>query len=819
MKRNISLAVLAILLLLSCACGGEDNADNTDGDDVADGDIENSDGEDNSDGDMDSNLDGDMEVVEGDSDTETEADAEEQPERRLVDYVNPFMGTGGRGFMIGSSTPAATAPFGMVKVGPDTTGVNGAPPFYHCSGYFYEDPIIIGFSHTHMHGTGVPDYGHIMFQPLVGFDESSTNPKNYKRYFAKEDEFASPGYYAVKLDNGVNVELTAREHSAHHRYAYPAETGENAYVLIDLTHAAEKDYIKDSEITVDAEKREVSGWVFSHGSFSGRFGGHYIYFAARFKQDFATWGTWKDWDLYPNEITQRGEVAGAYFSFASEATVPVEAQVGISFISIEQAKLNLETEMTDWDFDAARLETENYWETELSRIDARSTDEESLKIFYSSLYHAFQMPTLFTDVNGKYLGFDDQVHEADGFRYYTDFSLWDTYRTLHPLLILVQPERQLDMVKSLIKMYEQGGGFPKWPMANGYSNCMVGTSSDIVVSETYIKGITDFDAETAYEGLCKTANAPPPEGAEYSGRGNEVASYLELGYVAADQGSSSVSKSQEYYYDDWALSHFAEALGKTEDAAMFLERSMKYPLLWHPDTKFFRARNLDGSWVEEFSEVNWLDYYTEGTAWQYLWFVPQDIPGLMELFGGRDAMFERLDKFFEEEKARQQRIDEGSILDQMGTPQYYWHGNEPDLHASYIYADAGKPSKTQEWARWIMATLYGLDSEGLQGNDDCGTMAAWYIFTSMGFYPVPGSVDYIVGSPALDSVSILDKDGQAVLTINAANASRENVYVQSAELNGEDINAVRLNHTQITGGAVLDFVMGPEPSSWGETAE
>ncbi len=801
-KKVLAIAALLFILLMA-ACGSNDSDDDglpADGDGDGDGDVA---------------EDGDASESSEEADGDLEQEAEEVIERKLIDYVNPFVGTGGQGFGVGSATPAATAPFGMVKVGPDSAGETGTTPGYsHCAGYAYDDVYIRGFSHIHMHGIGVPDYGNIMFMPLVGMDQESSKEKNYRSTYAKESEAASPGYYTVRLDSDVNVELAASEHTAYHRYAYPEGTGDDAYVLIDLSHGSVKDFVKDAEIFVDAKAREIKGWVHHEGNLTGRFGGLKIYFVARFEEDFGEWGTWKDWQLFPAEETQQGKDCGAYVQFASTPEEPVEFQVGVSYVDLEQAALNLEEEWAEFDMESLLSETEAMWEEELSLINARGADQRTLEIFYSSMYHAFQMPTLFTDVNGKYRGFDKEVHDAEGFTYYTDFSMWDTYRTLHPLLIMIQPERQLDMVKSLIKMYEQGGGFPKWPSGIGYTGCMVGTSADIVVSESYIKGLTDFDAEKAYTGLYATATAPPPDGVDYAGRGSAVLDYVALGYVADDKHGDSVSQSQEYYCDDWALHNFAKALGKDADAEVFKQRALSYPTLWHPESKFFRGKNEDGSWVEGFNDESWLDYYTEGTAWQYRFFVPHDAAGLAELFGGRQQMFDELEVFFQGEKDRQQRIAEGSVLDALGTPQYYWHGNEPDLHSAYIYSDVGHPSKTQEWVRWIMDALYDSAPDGIQGNDDCGTLAAWYVFSAMGFYPIAGTTKYLIGSPIFEEATI--KIGDKELKVIAHDAGAENVYVQWVKLNDVELTEAKIEHEQIAAGGTLEFQMGPQPSEWGE---
>jgi len=810
-KLNLLIILLLMFSLFVSGCG-----DDTVIDGDIDGDSENTDGDEDSeavDGDKDAEEDGDME------ETEQEIDEESAPVS-LIDYVDPFIGTGGPGFNVGSGLPGATAPFGMLKVSPDTSEENGAFPAYHCGGYNDMDDYILGFSHTHLYGVGITEYGDFIVMPTF-FDAELVNPfmqKKYRSLFKKETEVATPGYYAVTLDDTkIRVELTATERAAHHRYTYPeSKSSQAADVLLDFSEAIADVQIKDGSIKVDKDAKTVEGWVLNHGSFSGRYGGIDVYFVARFNREIKSFITRNAGTIETDIAEQSGAETGAVLTFDLAEGNVVEMQAAISFVSIEQAWLNLNTEMPEWDFEATHAATRANWEEQMSFLTLLEggTEDQRVKLA-TSMFHLFMAPNIFSDVNGKYVGFDDQIHETDT-TYYTDFSMWDTYRTLHPLLSLVRPDVSGELIKSLLLMAEQGGSLPKWPQGKGYTGCMVSSPADTVIADAYVKDVTGFDADFAFSEMLKHAKGPVVEVSR-----EDVEHYNEHGYVKAESGSGSVSKTMEHAVNDYAIYQMALKMGETEEAAHFKEQSKNYKNLWDPVTKFFRGKNEDGTWdggdiaEEDFDTILNHSYYTEGNAWQYLWLVPQDMAGLMGLMGSAEAMTERLDYLFTEaEKHQQFLVDNPEDIAVYVPPPYYWHGNEPDIHAAYMFLQSGRPDLTQKWVHWISEELYDTDAAGIPGNDDCGTLSAWYVFSSMGFYPVPSSSMYMVGRPLFKLLEITTKGG--TLRIEAPEAGGENIYVQSVTLNDTALEVPYFDHSDIINGGILHFEMGPNPSEWGK---
>jgi predicted alpha-1,2-mannosidase len=713
-----------------------------------------------------------------------------ETETKLISYVNPIIGTGGLGFGVGSALPGAAMPFGMVKVSPDSSNEYGSPPALHCSGYYYDDTFIDGFSQVHMHGTGVPDYGLILLMPTVSMNQDKITEKGYRSLFDHAAEFASPGYYSVILkDYDIKVELTAKEHSSYHRYTFH-ETDE-AYIILDVSHTIGTGKCTDASVKIKGN--EVSGFMFNQGQFGAGFP---VYFYSYFSSAPEAYGTWNGLKMNDNSAEQTGADIGAYLKFKVKEGESVEVRVGISYISIEQAKLNIDSEIKEWGFEKTRAEAENAWEKELSMIEIEGGTEAERIIFYTSMYHVFQMPTLFTDVNGKYIGMDKQVHDAKGFTYYTDFSLWDTFRTEHPFFIMIQPQRQRDMVVSMIKMYEEGGCMPKWPLATAETNSMIGSHADSVIADSYIKGIKDFDTEKAFEGMSVFASGPSPSGSNCEGRPG-IAEYLEHKYVPADNFSGSTSVTLEYAYDDFCIAEFAKKLNKFESASQFEISSKYYKNVYNPETGFFQGRHADGKWVENFSADYFSDDYVEGNAWQYFWFVPHDVKGLSELVGGSDKLIAKLDTFF----ALSEKEPDTFLPD-----VYYWHGNEPDIHAVYMFMEAGNPSLGQKWVRWIMKSKYGTGPDGLDGNDDCGTLSSWYIFSAVGFYPVPCRDVYFIGSPLFKRTTIHLPGGKDFI-VEAENTSEKNIYVKSAKLKGKELKNLWFTHEDLLNGGILELEM------------
>ncbi len=727
-----------------------------------------------------------------------EPDPQPVDDREPVDYVDPLIGAGGEGFGIGAAFPGATTPFGLVRLGPDTAMETGAMGVFHCAGYYYEDYLIEGFSHVHLHGTGVTDYGNVMFMPTLGMDASKTDEEGYLQGFSHDAETVEAGYYAVTLDDtGIVVELTATTHAGMQRYTYPASS--DAVVIVDLAHTLGEGVVDAAEVRLDPDNGEITGWMHNVGELSTRLGGVDIYFVTQVDRAPTGYGTFDGTELDEGNAVAEGADVGAYLRFSTGEGEQVLLRTGVSFIDLDHARANLEAEMDTWDFDAVRNGARTQWNDELSVIEVTGGTEDERVVFYTALYHAMLMPTTFTEVGGDYLGFDLQVHYADGFTYYTDFSMWDTFRTLHPLLALIAPDRQRDMVLSLQRMLEQGGGIPRWALATGDTGSMIGTPADQVIADSYLKGITDFDAEAMLDEMIRHADGT----AEHGGR-SCIEDYLTYGYVPSDDCGDATSRTLEFAYNDFAVAQLAAALGRDDDAERLYEQSRSYVNQWNPDTMFFQERFADGTWLEDFEPTAFSDDLTEATAWQYRWHVQHDADGLIELFGGAESFASELERMFE--------LTEANPSDPLPNV-YYWHGNEPVLHAVYMGAQAGRPDITQRWVRWIMATEYDTTPGGIAGNDDCGTLSAWYVFSALGFYPVVATERYIVGSPVFDEAVLHLAGGD--LTIAAEGAGPDAVFVHDVALNGSTLAEPWFVHSDIVHGGRLDLVMGSEPGTWG----
>jgi len=727
--------------------------------------------------------------------TETTCSSEED----LTKYVNPFIGTGiyskwgamGRG----NCYPGAVVPFGMVQLSPDTGNDNFA-------GYHYEDKYILGFSHTHLSGCGCPGLGNVLVMPIVGGLRITED--GYKSKFIHDEEIASPGYYMVMLKSyDIKAELTVTCRVGFHRYTFPSS--DNAHIIIDVTHTLEDDEPVDAFVEI-VDNQTIVGYVTIPNPFCGGKTPYTTYFAAKFSKPFSSYGTWNGEKIYHGCSSQSGNDIGAYINYSTSEEEVIEAKVGISYVSMEQALLNLEEEIPGWDFDEVREEARNVWNEMLHKIEVEGGSEKEKIKFYTALYHCLLMPHVFSDVNGLYIGMDDNIYRAENYTHYATFSLWDTFRSEHPLLTLILPEIQNDMIKSLIDQYEHGGWFPKWPMLNRYTNCMIGDHATAVIVDSYLKGIRNFNASKAYEGMRKSAMELPPENHDYEGRVG-LPYYLRYGYVPYDNLSQSVSRTLEYAYDDWCLAQMAKALGRKEDYNLFMERANHYRNLFDPVTKFMRPRYSDGTWKKFFIPGSWKGF-TEGNAWTYTWFVPHDVYGLINLMG-KDTFIKRLDHFFKR-----------FAYPAWYMPfSHYWHGNEPDEHVPYFYNYAGEPWKTQYIVRKIMDELYDITASGIPGNDDCGQLSSWYVFSAMGFYPVcPGNTSYQIGSPIFSKIVIhLDSqyyDGDEFIII-ARNVSEENKYIQSMTLNGIPLNRTWIDHSEIVNGGTLIFEMGDNPKySW-----
>ncbi len=703
-------------------------------------------------------------------------------------YVDPFIGTGGTPWTCAMLSPAATVPFGSVRLGPDTCFVGGIYiTKMNTSGYYYEQGHIKGFSHSRLSGTGAEDYSHFRVTPAIGDNEPGVMTYSHSK------ETASPGYYSVYLPSvGCLAELTADTHTGVHRYTFYGS--DDARLYIDVSSASANKKSKDGKVSYDEETGVISGSCIIDGQFAGRYDGLPAYFVAV-----------ADKPIVSYEITQGDTDCGIDLNFGSLKNESVELKLGISFVSVENAMLNLKAETDGLDFDAVRKNAVNDWEERLSSIIIDTDDEEIKTVFYTALYHSMIMPTNFTDVNGEYLGFDKQTAVAEGYTYRTDMSLWDTCRTTHPLYTLIAQDIQTDCLNSLVEMAKAGGSLPRWPMGAGYTGSMQGDTANIIITESYLKGITDFDVEPAYEYMKKSSDGKMPRvGRDY------IDLYNEYGYVPQDiaPGDESVSKTVEYSWQDAAIATLAKALGKEEDAGKYANKSMYYKNVFNPETKYFQAKNADGSFVWNFSPYitsfydavmikKFADCYCEGSARQWRWSATHDIDGMIELFGSEEYFVSELEDFMEDASLTRAAVDPG---------HGFWVGNQHDIHTPYLFSNAGRPDLTQKWVRWTLENRFSTDINGLDGNDDGGTLSSWYVFSALGFYPLAGTENYWLGSPNIDSAEITLANGN-ILEIEAINQSDKNIYVSSVTLNGEELDGCYVTHSQLMNGGKLVFTM------------
>jgi predicted alpha-1,2-mannosidase len=728
-----------------------------------------------------------------------------------IAHTDPFIGSGGFGFGVGSAFPGAVAPQGLVKVGPDTNGPYGTVRFLHYSGYWYGDDKIQGFSHLHLHGTGACDYGVLSMMPMVAFDEGRTRPSGYQSEFSKETEVASPGYYAVHLDrDDVHVALTATTRAAHHRYTFPEEATVG-HVVLDLAKHLESGRVDDAEATVDLEGGHVRGRLRSVGEMSRNFGGYDVFFDIQASQGIAGARVWAD-GASPEPATEvAGENVGLVLAFDLTDGPVVELQVGVSFVSGDGARDNRVTEMPQLDFEGTRARTEAAWREILGRVRVAGATERELRILYASIYRSYLMPTIMSDVDGRWRGPDDAVRTAAGYRHVTDMSLWDTYRTVHPFYALLTPDRALDAVRSLHAFAEASGFYPKWPLATGDARTMVGASAEVVLADAWMRDVRDFDVEGAYA-IARAAAMDVEEPPGGRGGRDAVVPYMDLGWVPAERNGS-VSVTLEYAYNDFALAHLARVAGRDDDAEHLLDRSKGYRALYDPDSGFLRGRLEDGSWSEDtFDPLRFGRDYVEANAWHSL-FAAHDAKGLETLLGGPAAFLDRLLFFFEEAEAIWEAYDPDDLLGPNLEQPYYWHANEPAIHVPFMFAQVGRPDLSARWARWAADTFYDDTPDGLPGNDDGGTMSAWWIYSAMGFYPLAGTDLYVVSAPRFPRMEV-DVPG-GTLVIEAEGAGEGHRYVASLDLDGRAVDTPWLRHADLAAGGVLRFVLAAEPTDWG----
>lgn len=742
-----------------------------------------------------------------------------QGARTFADWVNPFIGTADHGHTF----PGAALPGGLVQLGPDTD-VTG---WDWCSGYHYSDNSLIGFSHLHRSGMGAADWGDILVMPTVGAlrvqPGSKKHPEEgYRSRFSHAEEQASPGYYAVNLKTyGIRAELTVAEHAGYHRYTFPKSAA--AHVLIDLQHGI-GDACTGAELKFTSD-REVEG----HRSSDGFVKGQDVYFCARFSKPFASHGIWNGQRVTAGMSEEAGRQIGAYVDFVTEEQEVIEVKVGISYTSTAQARRNLDTDLPDWDFASVRQAARVKWNKAMQSIEVVPGDADpgyrqtQLVTFYSALYHALLFPATFADADGTYVGLDGNTHGGESFTYRSDFSLWDTFRAEMPLLTLIAPRRTNDVICTMLRQYEQGGWLPTpQQFGNSYTNDMIGDHPVVVILDAYRKGVRDYDIQTAYQAVRKNATEVPPPGHRSKGRPG-LESYLRLGYVPCDELNVSVSRTLEYAFNDWCVAQLAQDLGKREDFALFQGRAGNFCNVFDPETRFARPKDSGGAWLTHFDPTfvgqGKDQHYAEANAWQYTWFVPQDVQGLIRLMGGKDSFVERLDGLYSANSSMG-----SAVLDISGIIGQYAHGNEPGHHTIYLYDHAGQPWKTQRMVRRVVEELYHDGPDGICGNEDMGQMSAWYVFSTMGFYPAtPGQAVYLIGSPSFAKVTI--HFGQSAhdgsnFVVEARNWSRENFYIQSALLNGKSLDRPWLDHQQIRQGGTLVLTMGAQPNrKWGSAWE
>jgi predicted alpha-1,2-mannosidase len=733
----------------------------------------------------------------------------------LCSFVNPMVGTQ----RMGHTYPGATVPFGMVQLSPDTdtvgyerNGIYNPDVYAYCSGYQYDDPTIVGFSHTHFSGTGHSDLGDFLIMPSAGALQlnpgTADNPgSGYRSAFSHENETARPAYYQVFLkDDGINAELTATTRVGFHRYTFPKT--EQAHIILDLMHGIYNFEDKNVWTFIRVENdstvtgyRQTSGWARTRT----------VYFVMVFSKPFDHFGHKRfDQTVYRgfyrkfDETRDFPEMAGkqirAFFDFEMEDEEQLLVKFALSPVSTEGAMRNLESELPHWDFDRVVTQGQDLWEEELGRIQADFIHDDDRETFYTALYHTFLGPTVYMDVDGNYRGLDQNIHRAEGFTNYTTFSLWDTYRALHPLFNLIQSSRNADMIRSMLAHFDQSV-HPMLPVWSHHANenwCMIGYHAVSVIADAVVKGNDGFDAGHALEACVQTANYGPYDG---------IAWYREFGYVPEDKNGSSVSKTLEYAYDDWTIAQLALRLGKTNVHDTFRKRSENYRHVFDPSLGFMRPKLSDATWKEPFDVLSTHGQgFIEGNAWNYSLYVPHAIPEMIGMMGGEKKFAERLDSLFTMHLA-DEHFRETEDITRDGIIGCYVHGNEPGHHIPYLYNWTGQGFKTQERVRMIMNTMYAPEPDGLCGNDDCGQMSAWYIFSALGFYPVcPGSTDYALGSPLVKSALIRLENGN-LLEIQTENQSEKNVFVRKVLFNGEKIDSGTIDHQMLSGGGTLTFIM------------
>ncbi|PSL49848.1 putative alpha-1,2-mannosidase [Chitinophaga niastensis] len=740
-------------------------------------------------------------------------------QENVLQYVKPITGTQ----KMGHTYPGATVPFGMVQLSPDTDTIpyemNGKynPDVYkYCAGYQYEDKTIVGFSHTHFSGTGHSDLGDFLIMPTVGNLQlnpgAADHPESgYRSRFSHSTEVAEPAYYKVKLeDDNILAELTATNRVGFHQYTFPGT--DQAHIILDMMSGIynydNKDvwtFIRVENDTLITGFRQTNGWARTRIE----------YFAMVFSKPFVQYGHqnyakdvykgfWRKFDQTKNFPEMAGKQIRAYFDFKTSPGEKIKIKFALSPVSTVGALKNLRAEIPGWDFEQVKQAGQALWAKELNKIQIASTSKEEKENFYTAMYHAFINPTTYMDVDGAYRGLDMNIHIADGYTNYTTFSLWDTYRALHPLFNVIQPKRNADMIQSMLNHYEQSAQhmLPIWAHYANENWCMIGYHSVSVIADAIMKGNAPFDVNKALDACVTTARHRTYDGLGY---------YMDMGYIPEDKNGSSVSKTLEYAYDDWCIAQVAKKLGRTDIYDEFIKRSTNYKNVYDDSTGFMRPRLNDGTFKASFDALQTHDQgFIEGNAWNYSLYVPQYPNEMIAMMGGKKQFTSHLDSLFTMELP-DKYFAETEDITRDGIIGNYVHGNEPSHHVAYLYNWTGNPWKTQERVRMILKKMYHPGPDGLGGNDDCGQMSAWYIFSTLGFYPVcPGADEYALGSPAIDKATMQLENGKTFV-VDVKNQGDKNVYVQKVLLNGSPLNRLYITHEDIMNGGTLTFYMSAKP--------
>lgn len=728
----------------------------------------------------------------------TVSSCNEKESNLTLDYtqlVNPFIGTD----FTGNTYPGAQVPFGMVQLSPD----NGLPGWDRIAGYFYPDSTIAGFSHTHLSGTGAGDLYDISFMPVTLPYNEAEQPLGIHSKFSHEKESAYAGYYQVFLqDYKINVELTATERCGIQRYTFPK--AESA-IFLNLKKAMNWDETQDSYIE-QVDSVTLKGYRYSNGWARNQ----KIYFYTKFSRPFGSLQLDKSPIIKDGKENGHGYVARINYNTSENEQIVI--RTAISGVSMEGAERNFMAEAQESDFDSYLCKAKKMWNDALGKIEVENSDMDETVTFYTALYHSMLAPTIYGDVDGSYYGPDKKIHKADGWTNYSTFSLWDTYRAAHPLFTIIQPERVNDMVKSLIAFSEQNGRLPVWNMFGSETDMMIGYHSVPVIVDAYLKGIGDFDAESALKECVKTANLD-----DY----RQIGLYKNMGYIPYDvvdkynSENWSLSKTLEYAFDDYCIALMAEKMGKEDLADNFHKRASNYRNVFNENSSFMQPKDSKGNFIAGFKPEEYTPHITESNGWQYLWSVQHDVDGLIELIGGKKRFEEKLDSMFTLTPKENEQLPIFST----GMIGQYVHGNEPSHHVAYLYNYTDSPWKTQKYVSEIMHELYKNSPDGLCGNEDCGQMSAWYVMSAMGIYPVnPVSGEYQIGTPMFSEMQIKFADNK-IFKILAKNVSRENCYVKSVKLNGVALEKPFINHKDIMKGGVIEFTMTDKPTKWGVIAE